>query len=78
MASSGVILKQCGCRNGTGRRLAQSCPHLAERGNNGNWNFDCSDTNLLGRCERARWGGYPSQVATRNPRDEWPLRGVRV
>jgi hypothetical protein len=31
----------------------------------------CSATNLLGRPERARRGGYPSQAAARRARDEW-------
>jgi hypothetical protein len=64
------IYKRCGCRNGTGRRLEQHCPHLAERGH-GSWYFDASATNLLGHPERARRGGYPSQAAARRARDAW-------
>jgi hypothetical protein len=70
MASTGVIFKRCGCRNDAGRRSERSCPRLAERGH-GSWYFHCSATNLLGRPERARRGGYPSQAAARRDRDEW-------
>ncbi|MBX7270086.1 site-specific integrase [Micromonospora sp. Llam7] len=43
---------------------------MSERGH-GTWYFHCSATNLLGRRERARRGGYPSQAAARHGRDEW-------
>nr|WP_232624971.1 tyrosine-type recombinase/integrase [Micromonospora sagamiensis] len=49
--------------------MEQSCPRLGERGH-GTWYFHCS-TNLLGRPERARRSGYPSQAAARRARDEW-------
>jgi hypothetical protein len=52
------------------RRLEQSCPRLGERGH-GTWYFHCSGTNLLGQRERARRGGYPSQSAARQARDEF-------
>jgi hypothetical protein len=51
-------------------RLEQSCPRLSERGH-GTWYFHCSATNLLGRRERARRGGYPSQAAARQARNEF-------
>ncbi|XVU30696.1 tyrosine-type recombinase/integrase [Actinoplanes sp. CA-054009] len=70
MAEPGVIFKRCGCRDAGRRRLEQSCPRLAERGH-GSWYFHCSATNLLGRRERARRGGYPSQAAAREARDAW-------
>nr|WP_240638459.1 tyrosine-type recombinase/integrase [Micromonospora aurantiaca] len=70
MATSGVIFKRCGCRDDQRRRLEQSCPRLGERGH-GTWYFHCSATNLLGRSERVRHGGYPSQAAARHARDEW-------
>ncbi|MEU1751948.1 tyrosine-type recombinase/integrase [Micromonospora matsumotoense] len=43
---------------------------MSERGH-GTWYFHCSATNLLGRRERIRRGGYPSQAAARRARDEW-------
>jgi hypothetical protein len=48
----------------------KECPRLAERGH-GSWYFHCSATNALGRAERARRGGYPSQAAARRARDGW-------
>ncbi|SCE96086.1 Phage integrase family protein [Micromonospora echinospora] len=57
MSSAGVVFKRCGCRDASRRRLEQSCPRLAERGH-GSWYFHCSATNLLGRRERVRRGGY--------------------
>jgi hypothetical protein len=62
MASSGVTFKRCGCRGQDGRRLEKSCPRLGERGH-GTWYFHCSASNVLGRSERVRRGGYPSQAA---------------
>lgn len=76
MATSGVIFKRCGCRDGQRRRLERSCPRLRERGH-GTWYFHCSARNLLGRCERVRRGGYPSQAAARHARDEW-LTGAQA
>ncbi len=70
MVTSGVIFKRCGCRDDQRRRLEQSCPRLGERGH-GTWYFHCSARNLLGRRERVRRGGYPSQAAARHARDEW-------
>ena len=70
MPSPGVTFKRCGCRDADRRRLEQSCPRLSERGH-GTWYFHCSATNLLGRRERARRGGYPSQNAARQARDEF-------
>ncbi|MEV4130587.1 tyrosine-type recombinase/integrase [Dactylosporangium sp. NPDC049742] len=69
-SDSGVIFKRCGCRDTHRRRLEQRCPRLTERGH-GTWYFHCSATNLLGRRERARRGGYPSQTAARRARDEF-------
>jgi len=68
--TNGVIFKRCGCRDNERRRLEQSCPRLPERGH-GSWYFRCSATNLLGRRERARRGGYPSQAAARRAGDAW-------
>ncbi|ADL49518.1 integrase family protein [Micromonospora aurantiaca ATCC 27029] len=70
MTASGVIFKRCGCRDDQRRRLEQSCPRLGERGH-GTWYFHCSATNLIGRKERVRRGGYPSQAAARRARDGW-------
>jgi integrase len=70
MAASGVIFKRCGCRDAMGRRLEKRCARLAERGH-GTWYFHCSATNLLGRSERVRRGGYRSRAAARRARDEW-------
>ncbi|WP_431728058.1 tyrosine-type recombinase/integrase [Verrucosispora sp. TAA-831] len=70
MATSGVIFKRCGCRDDNGRRREQRCPDLGER-NHGTWYFHCSATNLLGRSERVRRGGYPSQAAAGRARGEW-------
>jgi hypothetical protein len=70
MSGPGVNFKRCGCRDANRRRLEQSCPRLAERGH-GTCYLHCSATNLLGRRERARRGGYPSQAAARQARDEF-------
>jgi len=70
MAASDGVLKRCGCRDTSGKRLEKACPRLSERGH-GSWYFHASATNLLGRSERARRGGYPSQAAARRARDEW-------
>lgn len=70
MSMPGVIFKRCGCRDGSRRRLEQACPRLGERGH-GSWYFHCSAANLLGRPERVRRGGYPSQAAARRARDQW-------
>ena len=70
MAGLGVIFKRCGCRDTAGRRWEQSCPRLAERGH-GSWYFHCSATNLFGRPERVRRGGYGSRTAACRARDEW-------
>src|SRR5690242_6905104 len=69
MPIPGVIFKRCGCRNAAGKRLEQHCRRLSERGH-GSWYFHCSATDLLGRRERAQGGGYPSQAAARQARDE--------
>lgn len=69
MATTGRTFKRCGCRNSRGQRLEQSCPRLATRGH-GSWYFHCSAPNLLGRSERVRHGGFPSQAAARAARDE--------
>ena len=68
-SSNGVVFKRCGCRDDGQQRLEQHCPRLTERGH-GSWYFHCSATNLLGRRERARRGGYPSQAAARRARDD--------
>ncbi|NJP35589.1 tyrosine-type recombinase/integrase [Micromonospora thermarum] len=70
MPSTGSIFKRCGCRDQTGKRREKSCPHLGERGH-GTWYFHCDATDLLGRAERARRGGFPSQAAARRARDNW-------
>ena len=71
MTSQGVIVKRCGCMDPTSRRqLGKGCPRLAERGH-GSWFFHCSVTNLLGRPERVRRGGYQSQAAAQRARDEF-------
>ncbi|MEU7876363.1 hypothetical protein [Dactylosporangium sp. NPDC049140] len=69
-SDKGVIFTRCGCRDIAGQSLEQRCPQLPERGH-GSWYFHCSATNLLGRRERARRGGYPSQAAAREARDAW-------
>ncbi|NJP30422.1 tyrosine-type recombinase/integrase [Micromonospora thermarum] len=70
MTSAGTIFKRCGCRDPYGRRLEKACPRLRER-NHGTWYFHCSARNVLGRFERIRRGGYPSQTAARQARQEW-------
>lgn len=65
MATTGKTFKRCGCRNSRRQRLEQNCPRLAERGH-GSWYFHCSAPNLLGRSERVRRGGFPSQAAARD------------
>jgi hypothetical protein len=70
MSGPGVIFKRCGCRDGERKRLEQHCTQLPERGH-GSWYFHCSAPNLLGRSERIRRGGFPSQTAARQARDEY-------
>jgi integrase len=69
MSGTGRTFKRCGCRNSRGQRLEQNCPRLPERGH-GSWYFHCSAPNLFGRSERIRRGGYPSQAAARQARDD--------
>jgi hypothetical protein len=70
MISQGVIFKRCGCRDlASGRQLGRSCPQLA-KDRHGSWYFHVSVTNLMGRRERVRRGGYPTQAAARHARDE--------
>ena len=70
MISQGVIFKRCGCQDpASGRQLGRTCPQLAE-GRHGSWYFHVSATNLMGRRERVRRGGYPSRAAARHARDE--------
>ncbi|WP_173745419.1 tyrosine-type recombinase/integrase [Actinoplanes sp. TFC3] len=69
MASTGKTFKRCGCRNSRGQRLERHCPKLADRGH-GTWYFHCFAPNLFGRSERIRRGGYPSQTAARQARDD--------
>jgi hypothetical protein len=69
MASSGVIFKQCGCRDRSGRRLGRRCTRLGER-QHGSWCFHCSATDLWGRSARIRRGGFPSKAAACRARDE--------
>jgi len=68
--ATGVIVKRCGCHDSQGRRLEKSCPRLGDRGH-GTWYFHCSASNVLGRSERVRRGGFASQAAARRARDEW-------
>jgi integrase len=69
MSSQGVIFKRCGCRDlASGRRLGRSCLQLAQ-GEHGSWYFHVSVTNLMGRRERVRRGGYPTRAAARHARD---------
>jgi integrase len=69
MTSQGVIFKRCGCQDpANGRQLGRTCPQLAE-GKHGSWYFHVSVTNLMGRRERVRRGGYPTRAAARHARD---------
>jgi hypothetical protein len=69
MNSQGVIFKRCGCRDlASGRQLGRTCPQLAQ-GGHGSWYFHVSVTNLMGRRERVRRGGYPTRAAARQARD---------
>ena len=68
--TSGVIFKRCGCRDTGGQRREQRCPRLGERGH-GSWYFHASATNVLGRSERIRRGGFAPQAAARRARDQW-------
>jgi integrase len=71
MRRPGVIFKRCGCNDATtGRRLDRACPRLVERGH-GTWYFHASATNLLGRSERIRRGGFRSRTAAEQARDQW-------
>jgi integrase len=70
MISQGVIFKRCGCQDpASGGRLGRTCPQLTQ-GKHGSWYFHVSVTNLIGRRERVRRGGYPSRAAARHARDE--------
>jgi hypothetical protein len=70
MNNQGVIFKRCGCQDtASGRPLGKSCPRLAQ-GRHGSWYFHVSVTNLMGRRERVRRGGYQRRAATRQARDE--------
>jgi hypothetical protein len=70
MNNQGVIFKRYGCQDtASGRPLGKSCPRLAQ-GRHGSWYFHVSVTNLMGRRERVRRGGYPTRAAARQARDE--------
>ncbi|MGY4898663.1 tyrosine-type recombinase/integrase [Micromonospora aurantiaca (nom. illeg.)] len=70
MKSKGRVFKQCACTDSvTGKRRGGNCPRLNDRGH-GSWYFHCSTTNILGRPQRVRRGGFPSQAAARRARDE--------
>jgi hypothetical protein len=69
MSSQGVIFKRCGCQDPrAGVSSAGVVPQLAQ-GGHGSWYFHVSVTNLMGRRERVRRGGYPTQAAARQARD---------
>lgn len=64
-----MIFKRCSCLDSSsGRQLGRICPRLAQ-GGHGIWYFHVS-TNLMGRRERVRRGGYPNRTAARYARDE--------
>ncbi|OKI58005.1 integrase [Micromonospora sp. CB01531] len=70
MKSQGVIVKRCGCVDpATNRLLGKACAKLPER-DHGSWYFHCSTRNPLGRMERVRRGGFPSEEAARRARDD--------
>jgi integrase len=69
MASTSKTFKRCGCRNSHGKRLEQNCPRLGDRGH-GSWYFQCFAPNLFGRSERIRRGGFVSQGAARQARED--------
>src|SRR5262249_1018546 len=70
MSSKGVVFRWCGCRDGlTTRRLGDACLRLAEA-RHGSWYFHVSVTNLMGRRERVRRGGYQTEAAARGAGDE--------
>ncbi|MBV8996262.1 MAG: hypothetical protein JO287_21735 [Pseudonocardiales bacterium] len=70
LISQGVIFKRCGCQDpASGRQLGRTCLQLAQ-GGHGSWYFHVSVTNLMGRHERVRRGGYPTRAAARHARDE--------
>jgi len=55
------------------RQLGNACPRLPQRGH-GSWYFHCSTTNLLGRSERTRRGGFASRAAARRAMDAFLAR----
>lgn len=70
MTSRGRIFKRCACSDHvTGGNRGGHCSRLNDRGH-GSWYFHCSTTNILGRPQRVRRGGFPSQAAARRARDE--------
>jgi hypothetical protein len=70
MSDTGGIFKRCGCLDPTTRRRwGERCPRLPEP-EHGSWYFACSIRDLLGRAERVRRGGFPSERAARAARDE--------
>ncbi|NMO54533.1 site-specific integrase [Actinoplanes sp. TBRC 11911] len=70
MTDTGRIFKRCGCIDKTTRRRSgDHCPRLGESGH-GSWYFACSTSDLLGRTARVRRGGFTSEQAARQARDE--------
>jgi integrase len=70
MKSDGVVFRRCACRTQpTGRRLGDECGRLTDSGH-GSWYFHVSVTNLMGRRERVRRGGFATERAARKARDE--------
>ena len=66
MSGPGAIFKRCSCRDAAGRPLNNKCPRLAKRGHRA-WSFHASATNLPGRSERVRRGGWPPPERTAPP-----------
>ena len=64
----GKVYRRCGCRDRvTGRQVTGACGRMADPGH-GRWYFAVQVSTLVGRRERVRRGGFPTEVAAEGAR----------
>lgn len=77
--AKGSVYARCGCRGGDGRQLAGRCKEIRKRGH-GSWYFALDiDSDIPGRRERIRRGGYATRddAARALARVRTPVGAVR-
>ncbi len=64
----GKVYRRCGCRDGvTGRQVTGACGRMADP-SHGRWYFAVQVSTLVGRRERVRRGGFPTEIAAERAR----------